>query len=285
MVVFTLRLKEPPTVPVDARRIKPDKLAGKTLDGILNTKLREGSRVVRLRDLFEVTGPEKAPESPGEIEIVIEGEGSEKLRYLGYKMTAGKIIVKGNIGGMAGYKMKGGTIVIEGDAASWLGAKMKDGLIEVHGDAGDFVGSKLQGEKPGKGMKGGMIVIHGNAGSNIGAGMGGGAIIVEGDAGDLVGAHMTGGSILVCGKAGRFTGARMTGGKIIVSGLIDGILPSFYVDSIVSSAKVKSYKFKKPFMMFIGDVLVNGMGKLFVALNENRELLKHYEELLEDVVI
>ncbi len=278
---YKLVVKDGVTVPVDARRIKPERFAGKRLSEILEIKVREGSRPRKLKDLFEVEGPENSVDDASKIEIVVEGEGTSKLRYLGYKMGCGRIIINGVAGCLTGYRMAGGEIIINGDARSWLGAKMKGGTIEVKGNAGDFIGAKLQGEAPGKGMKGGVIIIHGNAGSHVGAGMGGGAIIVEGSVLDLTGAHMTGGSILVMGSAGRFTGARMSGGKIVVAGRIDGVLPSFYIDSIAGSAKVKGYKVKKKFALFTGDVLVGGMGKLFIALEENKDLLSKYLELLE----
>jgi len=282
---FYLKLKVKPIVPLDCRTIKPDNFVGKSINDIRKLRIYEGGRRTVLEEIFDVEGPTTAPNDINAIELVIMGEGTHKIRYLGYRMTGGKIIVKGDVGPLAGYKMANGTIVIEGNAGSWLGAKMKNGFIEVRGDAGDFIGAKLQGEKPGKGMKGGMIIIHGNAGSNIGAGMKKGAIIIEGNAGNSVGAYMVGGSILVQGNCGSFTGVRMTGGKIVVNGIIDGILPSFYVDSIVGAAKVKGRVFKKPFMLFIGDALVSGRGMLFVAYEENKTLLEPYKKLIEEVEI
>jgi len=278
--VYELRLKEKLAVPLDARRVRPDMFAGKTIAEIRAISVREGNTVVKLEDVFDVSGPEKAPENPGQIEIRISGDGTAKIRYLGYKMAGGKIVVKGVAGPLTGYKMRDGTIVVEGGARGWLGVKMKGGTIEVFGDASDFVGSKLQGEAAGKGMTGGMIIIHGNAGSNVGAGMAGGTIVVEGSVRHLAGAKMAGGNIVIHGNCGRFTGARMTRGRIVVAGKIDGILPSFYVDSLVPKAKVKKIVFEKPFMLFMGDALVNGMGMLYVAYEENKDLLSHYRELI-----
>jgi len=283
LVTYTLKLKEKPIVPIEARALKPDKFAGKPIDDIRKLKVLEGNRRVVLEELFDIDGPSTGPKEPQNIEIIITGEGTGKVRYLGYKMTAGKIVVKGDIGPLAGFKMRDGTIIVEGNARSWLGAKMRKGTIEVFGNAGDFVGAKLQGERPGRGMKGGMIIIHGNAGSNIGAGMKGGAIIVEGNAGNLIGTYMTGGSIAVEGNAGSFIGARMSGGKIVVVKKVDGILPSFYVDSIVKSAKVKGRRYEKSFMLFMGDVIVNGRGSLFIAYEENESLLEPYKNIIAGV--
>lgn len=283
--VYVVKLKSKPTVPIDSRNISPDKFAGRSLSDIKLLKVLEGGKEVVLEELFDLEGPATVVKEPGEIEIVVAGPGTDKLKYLGYRMSNGKIVVKGSVGHLAGYKMSGGSIVIEGRAGSYLGAKMKGGTIEVFGDVGDFAGGKLQGEKPGKGMSGGTIVIHGNAGSQIGVGMSKGTIIVEGNARLLVGAFMTGGSILVQGSCGGFTGARMTGGKIVIGGTIEGILPSFYVDSMVSSAGVKGRTISKQFMVFIGDALVDGKGMLYVAYEDNKLLLEQYKELVEVALI
>ncbi len=282
---YYFKLKEEPRVPVEARNLKPDTIAGLSIDETRRIPVRLGNKKLVIEDLFEVDGPTRAPANPESIELHITGRGSGRIRYLGCKMSSGRIVVHGDIGLMTGYKMSGGAIIVKGDAGSWLGAKMKNGYIEVHGCVGDFVGSKLQGEKPGKGMKGGLIIVHGDAGSYVGTGMKGGSIIIEGCAGNLVGSHMCGGSILVCGGVGRFTGARMVSGKIVVDGVVDGVLPSFYIDSITSKAKVKNRVIEKEFMLFIGDVLVGGRGKLYIAYDVNVDKLSMYRELLMEAEI
>lgn len=282
---YVVKLKSKPTVPIDSRNISPDKFAGRSLSDIKLLKVLEGGRETFLEELFDLEGPTTAVREPGEIEIVITGPETSKLKYLGYKMSNGKLVVKGDVGHLAGYKMSGGSIVIEGGAGSYLGAKMKGGTIEVFRDVGDFAGGKLQGEKPGKGMSGGTIIIHGNAGSQIGVGMSKGTIIVEGSAKVLVGAFMTGGSILVQRSCGGFAGARMTGGKIVIGGAVESVLPSFYVDSMVPSAGVKGRTINKQFMVFIGDVLVDGKGMLYVAYEDNKLLLEQYRELVEVALI
>ncbi len=279
--VYKLTFKKKVQVPIDVRRITPDLFAGKDINKILGLEVREGREKVKLSEIFDVEGPSTAPNDVNMIEIHIAGEDTYKTRFLGFKMSGGTIIVEGDTGPLTGYKMKNGTIIVRGNARSWLGAKMQNGTIEVFGNAGDFVGAKLMGEALGSGMKKGMIIIHGNAGSNVGAGKAGGSIIIEGDAGNCVGAYMTGGSILVMGNCGKFAGLRITRGRVVVGGKIDGILPSFYVDSIIPSTKVKGYKFEKPFVVFIGDAVANGMGMLQVSYEDNKEILEYYKKLLE----
>ena len=280
--VYSLYLKMKPVVLIDVRHLTPDKFAGKDLSSIKNIAVWEGGKKTYLSELFDIEGPEKAPADPDQITIVFE-TGSSKLCYIGYKMSKGKIIVKGDTGHLVGYKMRGGSIVVEGNARDYVGAKMKDGTIEIHGNVGHRLGGKLLGEKPGKGMRGGTIVVHGNAGSEVGVGMKRGTIIVNGNAGNLVGSDMLGGSIIVRGNCGLYPGAGMSGGRVVISGRVGAILPSFYVDSIVSSFSIRGIKFEKSFMVFIGDVLAEGRGLLYISYNDNRELLEYYKSLIEEV--
>ena len=284
-VSIYIKLKTRPTVPIDLRALRPDRVAGLGINNIKNVKVLEGGREIFLEELFDIEAPSTFPQNSENIEIVVAGNGTEKIRFLGYKMNGGKIIVEGDIGHLAGYKMVKGSIVIKGSAGNWLGAKMKGGSIEVFGDVGNFVGAKLLGEKPGKGMKDGTIIIHGNAGSYIGLGMKGGTIIIEKNAGNMVGGYMVGGLILVQGSCGDFIGARMSGGRIIACNKIGGILPSFYIDSIVGEIRARGRVFKKPFALFIGDVLSSGRGTLAIALEENKAILQPFLKLVEEVRI
>jgi len=282
--VFSLHLKTKPIVLIDVRHLTPDEFAGKELSSIKSTTVWEGGKKTHLFELFDIEGPEKAPADPEQITITFE-TGSSKLCYIGYKMSKGKIIVKGDAGHLVGYKMRGGSIVVEGNARDYVGAKMKDGVIEIHGNAGHRLGGKLLGEKPGKGMRGGTIVVHGNAGSEIGVGMKRGVIIVNGSAGNLVGSDMLGGSIVVKGNCGLYPGAGMSGGRVVIGGRVDAISPGFYVDSIIPSFSIRGIKFEKPFMVFTGDVVVGGKGLLYISYNDNREILEYYKSLIEEVSV
>jgi formylmethanofuran dehydrogenase subunit C len=251
---FTLRLKTSPTVLVDARWISTDRFAGRAIDEIKKFRILEGSWETALGELFDVVGPEKAPADPKEIEIVIENSSS-KLCYIGYKMSGGRIVIKGDAGHFIGYKMRGGSIVVHGNVRNYLGCKMKDG----------------------------SIVIHGSAGSEVGCGMAGGVIVIEKSAGNLVGGFMIGGTIVVKEGAGIDPGLEMQSGRIVVGGVIKGILPSFYVDSYIPLLKVRGIEFKKPFLSFIGDAVVGGRGLLQVSYEDNKKLLEVFKSLLEEV--
>ncbi len=281
MSKLVLYSKHELNVPVEMRKVKPERIAGKDINYIKNLSVWEGNRKVSLKDLFDVEGDEKFSTNIEEIEIEINGRGLSKIRYLGYKMSGGKIIVNGDIGPLAGYKMRNGIIIIKGNADDYLGAKMKGGYIEVYKNAKNFVGSKLLGEKAGKGMKGGRIVIHGNAGSYVGNGMKGGEIIIEGNVKDYAGMNMKGGLIWIKGSCGLYPGARMVMGRIVVMKRVEDILPSFYIDEIVPRIKVKGQLIDKPFATFIGDVITRGMGRLQISYSDNLEIINQYEELLK----
>lgn len=280
---YILKLKSKLVTLVDARNISPDKFVDKNLHEIRNLKLFEGSMTTTLDTIFDVEGSSSPHQNVRNIEIIIEGECS-KLNFVGYKMNGGKIVVKGDIGHFLGYKMKGGNIVVYGNTRNYTGAKMVDGSIEIYGNAGHRTGSKLHGEKPGKGMRGGTIYVHGNSGSEVGWGMGGGTIIIDGDSGNLVGANMTGGTVIVKRNCGMYVGLRMISGRIVVGSRIQSLLPSFYIDSLIPSVKVKGVTFSKPFAVFIGDVLSGGRGFLQISYEDNKHIVDEYVELLRESV-
>jgi len=275
--LFILKPVEKFSVPVEAENLKPDVFAEKSLDEIKSLTVYEGNRRRKLGELFEV----KEEEVEGEtIRIILEGDLSKVWR-IGEGMTFGEIVVNGDCGHFLGYRMKGGKITVKGNAGSWLGGKMASGTIEVFGNAGDHVGSVLRGLKKGKGMKGGTIIIHGNAGAELGAKMSKGLIAVDKNCGVLPGLYMSGGTILIRGNCAGKAGARMSGGKIVICGNAGGVLPTFYIDSIVPKVKVKKEKIEGPFYLFLGDVLgdVKCTGRLYVSVNGNPELAK-FKELL-----
>ncbi len=267
------------TVPVEAERIKPDAFAGKSLDEIAKLPVYEGNTKRALGDLFTIEG------SPGsqalDTLITIEGDMS-KVRRIGEGMTAGKIVVKGDVGHYLGFAMKGGFIEVHGNAGLWLGGKMKGGEITVFGNAGDCVGGALRGELPGKGMKKGTIIIHGSAGAEVGRGMSGGNILVYGSVGPLPGVDMRGGTVGIKGDCEGKPGARMAGGRVIIAGKVPSVLPSFYIDDVRDSIKAGPEKLTGPFYVFVGDVLadVKCSGRLFVSIPNNPHL-KYLEAYLE----
>ncbi|RLE78588.1 MAG: hypothetical protein DRJ36_04430 [Thermoprotei archaeon] len=112
--------------------------------------------------------------------------------------------------------------------------------------------------------------------------MNGGLIAIDGSCKAMPGVKMSGGSILIRGDCEGKAGARMTGGKIVVCGRVGEVLPTFYIDGIASSVKVKGEKIKGPFYLFLGDVLgdIECRGRLYVSVKNNPDF-KVFESLLE----
>jgi formylmethanofuran dehydrogenase subunit C len=273
-MAVTLSLKKELEVPVFAECISPDVFAGKSQEEIAQLQLWEGNRQRALSDLFKIEG--ESSDKPKEMAVRILGELS-KVRRIGACMTAGEIMVQGDVGMHVGEEMKGGTIVVEGNAGSWAGAAMKGGMIEVKRNAGDYIGGAYRGSV--EGMKGGTIIIHGNAGVEVGCHMRKGVIRVHGEVNQFVGIRMKDGAILVQGKAGERAGAFMTGGKIVLCNYVPSVLPTFTIDGLKSKVRIEEEEIKRPFYVFVGDLTERGKGKLYVAKDKN-EHLKSYETLL-----
>lgn len=202
----TLVLKEPLAIPVEAELICPDVFADKSCREIESLPLQHGNRERRLGELFKVDGERSD-------RIRIEGDVS-RVKKIGYGMTKGRIVIKGDAGMHLGATMSNGEIIVEGNASDWLGAEMKGGVIRVKGDAGNLVGAAYRGSK--SGMNRGMIIIEGNSGNEVGERMKKGTIAIMGRAGDCLGVGMFGGTIIVFSKVGMRPGAEMRRGTIVI---------------------------------------------------------------------
>ncbi len=257
-----------PTMSVEAEVITPDIVAGKSLDEIINLPLWEGNMKRKLGDFFKVEG--EVPERSEDLKIEIDGDAS-RMKYIGARMTAGEIVVKGNVDMHAGVEMNGGRIVIEGNADSFTALSMKGGEIIIKGYAKDYLGSAPRGEW--RGMRGGRIIVGGNAGREVGSWMMGGLIHVKGNISSFAGVHMKKGTIIIDGNAEMRIGAEMTGGTIIVLGKLEEILPGFSYKGIVEDVKGDEEVLKGPFLRFVGDLVEDGKGNLFLLSERNNHLL------------
>lgn len=257
-----------PTISVEAEVITPDMFAGKSLDEIINLPVWEGNMKRKLGDFFEVEG--KVAERSEDSRIVIDGDAS-RIKYIGARMAAGEIVVKGSVDMHAGDEMKGGRIVIEGNADSFTALSMQGGEIIIKGYTKDYLGSAPRGEW--RGMWNGKIIVEGNAGREVGSWMMGGLIYVKGNVGALAGVHMKGGTIIVGGDAGIRIGAEMTGGTIIVLGKLEKVLPGFSYQGVADKIKINEKVPKGPFLRFVGDLVEDGKGNLFLLSEKNKHLL------------
>jgi formylmethanofuran dehydrogenase subunit C len=270
-----LELKKLPEVPVEGGNLSPNAFAGRSIEEVKALPIREGNRVTPLSSFFNVEGESAGRES--DVSIIVSGDLS-KVRWLGHKMSAGRVLVKGSVGHYLGEEMTGGSIVVEGNADSFAGMMMKGGSIEIKGNARHFLGAGYRGSV--EGMKGGSIVVHGDAGESVGYLMAGGAVRVKGRAGQFVGVHMKNGKILVEGDVGDRAGAGMIKGNIIVLGRIQSILPSFIVDRVRNRVKFEGGKIEGPFYVFKGDVTESWEGSLNVSVKSNPHLKAYESEIV-----
>lgn len=262
--------------PITAECINPDLLQSKTTKEIERLKIWEGNRQKELGQLFKVE--EIISEAQlDNTAIEIFGDLS-KVRRIGAQMKSGEIIIKGDAGMHLGEHVKGGKITVQGNVGGWAGSMMKGGMIEIHGNAGDYLASPYRGSN--EGMHGGKIVVHGNVGNEAGAYMKKGIIKIYGTSGQFVGLRMHEGTIYVKKNCDGRAGACMTGGRLIIEGCLESVLPTFTIDSMKRKAKIEEGdEVEGPFYLFLGDLVENGEGKLYVSKLKNPHL-NCYERLI-----
>lgn len=227
MTEIRLKLKKEPEFPLEADTISPDQFAGKTLADIKKLTVFHGNEEKTLGDFFDVSG--KSGEL-ADLKIVIEGNLSN-VKRIGEKMSAGEIIVNGDVGMHVGNHMTGGKILVNGNADDWAGAMLNGGELEITGDAGHYVGAAYRGFW--KGMQNGTIKVHGRIGDEALTWVSGSKpgkrfpTLICGSAGSFLGIHSHGGTIIVEGDCNRCTGADQVRGTIVVKGKVSRILPSY----------------------------------------------------------
>ena len=129
----------------------------------------EGNSQLTLADIFDV-----AVDGSGDAagtKIVIDGD-VPRVKRIGEAMTAGEIVVKGDVDMRCGARMSGGSITAEGNADSWVGREMTGGEILVKGNARLLPGvinwsgtGTIEGDTtlPGGEMKSGTIFVNGKS--------------------------------------------------------------------------------------------------------------------------
>jgi len=227
MTEIKLKLKKESEFPLEADVISPDQFTGKTLTDIKKLTVFHGNEEKSLGDFFDISG--KSGEI-ADLKVVIEGNLSN-VKRIGEKMSAGEIVVNGNVGMHVGNRMTGGKILVNGNADDWAGAMLNGGELEITGDAGHYVGAAYRGFW--KGMQNGTIKVHGKIGDEALTWVNGSKpgkrflTLICGSAGSLLGIHSHGGTIIVEGDCNRCAGADQVRGTIVVKGKVSRILPSY----------------------------------------------------------
>jgi formylmethanofuran dehydrogenase subunit C len=274
--MISLRPLEDFRFPILAECISPDVFQGKTLNEIEHLQVWEGNKQKKLGELFKIDEA-KTENQPDNQAITVYGDVS-KVRRIGLGMKSGEITINGDVGMHLGEEMKAGKITVQGNTGGWTGSMMKGGTIEIHGSASDYLCAPYRGST--EGMRGGRVIVHGNAGTEAGANMKKGIIKIYGSAGQFVGFRMHDGTIYVQGNCDGRAGACMVNGKIIVGGHLDSVLPSFTIDGIRPKVKIEENEVVEgPLYVFLGDLVENGNGKLYVSKEKNPHL-NSYERFL-----
>ncbi len=136
----------------------------------------------------------------------------KKVKYLGFKMSAGEMVIEGNTDLYVGAWMTGGKLLAKGNVDAFAATAMKGGELIIEGNAGNYLGAAYRGDW--RGMSGGKILVKGNAGSDIGMYMIGGEIIVNGNVDVHVMTHAEGGKTIIKGNAKSKVGGQMVDGTI-----------------------------------------------------------------------
>jgi formylmethanofuran dehydrogenase subunit C len=264
---ITLRLKQEPTVTLEAEVITPDQMAGLSHHEICASVVYHGKRQRRLDEFFEVEGERSE-------HLVLHGNLA-RVRHLGRAMTRGTLTVHGDVGMHLGAQMKGGQIEAFGNAGDWVGAEMIGGEIRIHGSAGQQVGAAYRGSLAG--MRGGLILIDGSAGIEVGMRMRRGTIVVGGPVRDFAGLQMKGGTIILRQGAEIRTGAWMQRGTILSLVPLQ-LMPTFAESGVynptfvaVYAKQLQSWGIELPhrvedgsYHRYAGDRSVPGKGEILV---------------------
>ena len=246
METVTITVKNAPALYLEADNISPDAFAGKTAAQIAELSVHEGNTTSTLGKYFDVSG--SAGATAADTKIVVKGD-VKKIKYLGFKISAGELVIEGSADQYVGAWMTGGKILAKGDVTAFAGLAMKGGEITIEGNAGNYLGAAYRGDW--RGMSGGKIIVRGNAGSDIGMYMLGGEIVVNGNVDVHLCTHAEGGKVIVKGNAKSKVGGQMVDGTIYIFGSIETMMPGFKpageVELEVDGAKAK-------FSHFIGDM-------------------------------
>jgi formylmethanofuran dehydrogenase subunit C len=251
MQTVTIKPKNDIKISVEAENISPDRFAGKSEKDIQSLEAYLGNQKTTLGDLFSIKV--EGSGAAADTKIVMEGNFS-RVKRIGEGMTAGLIMIKGNVDMHLGAKMSGGKITLSGNADSWAGREMKGGELIIEGDARYYLGAGYRGETCG--MRGGKITVMGNALDFVGEHMCGGEIYVKGNAGIMAGISNNGGKIVIGGSTSR-PGSEMAKGTIIINGSVAEMMPVYKAEG---TEAVDGVTYKK----YTGDVIVGGKGVLYI---------------------
>ena len=272
MSTVRLRPRFSPQFRVDLRDVRarsPGPGAGNELQ---RWKVWHGNDAVELGELFDVdriSNPDDA------VELRFEGD-LRRFDRIGWRHSAGRIVIDGSAGDYVGARMSGGEIIVAQHAGLFAGCAMGGGSLQVRGDVGDFAATAFPGDM--HGMHGGTMRVEGNAGRRFGDRMRRGTAVVHGCVGAFAGSRMIAGTIAVGGDAGAHPAFGMRRGTIIFASAKIAP-PRTFVEpeadiGVLWQLLARSFqRFGGPFgdlaarmpKRFVGDLATNGKGELLFA--------------------
>lgn len=269
MKKITFNQKKTSPISLEFDELIPDEIYGWEKVDFDKYMVPIGNSRFPLADYFDVEVDGKA-ESPAEVSMIIDGDAS-RIKYIGAKMSAGEILVKGDADLHCGAEMSGGKITVDGDAESYAGREMTGGELTIMGSTKEFCGASYIGDW--RGMSAGKISIHGNAGKQLGECLSGGEIYVKGGCDILAGIHMTKGFIQIDGDVTRWPGGQMKNGDILINGELGRLLEGFTQEEIVTDPEIDGRNFTGKYIKYIGDIALNGKGRLWLNAERNRHFI------------
>lgn len=246
MDIVKLTLTKVADLYLEAENVSPDHFAGKTAQQIGDLHVHLGNQTAKISDYFTVEG--KGGATAADTKIIIGGP-TDKVKYIGMKMTAGEIEVLGNTDMYTAGWMAGGKIHVKGNVDSFCAIGMTGGEFIVDGNAKNYLGASYRGDW--RGMMGGKITVKGNAGSDTATFMNGGTIDIGGNVDVHLATHAEGGKIIVRGNAKGRVGGQMVKGDIFVLGQVERMMPSYIYKG---EEEVELDGKKQNFKVWIGDM-------------------------------
>jgi formylmethanofuran dehydrogenase subunit C len=224
-----------------------------------------GGKRVALGELFSISGADDG-------RITIE-DGSSLLDSVGAGLSAGEIVVKGDVGARLGQGMSGGMISVKGSAGAFAASELTGGKIAIGGDVGERLAAAGDGAR--RGMSGGTVVVGGSAGARAGERLRGGVIVVEGDAGEGAATDLIAGTFAIAGRIGKASGRGMKRGTLLLrsaEGLSAGFADAGEHDLVMLRVLVRRSRELAAFLgtdvtrarRFAGDLYSGGKGEALV---------------------
>ena len=274
MKTITFNQKKTSKIALEFDEIVPNTVIDWTKEDWDAYQVPIGNSRFPITDFFDIEIEGEA-DSPSQVKMVLNGDYG-RVKYIGFRMTAGEIEVNGNADLHAGAEMSGGIVTVHGNVEAHAGREMSGGKLEIMGNTKEFTGASYIGEW--RGMTGGEIIVHGNARKQCGECLTGGKIHVLGDCDILAGIHMTKGTIEIDGNVNRWPGGQMKNGNIIIHGKVGRLLEGFVQQDIVTDPEVEGVTYPGRYIEYKGDIALNGKGTLLIDAEKNRDRLSTWIE-------